>query len=261
VDLGLDGRRAIVTGASKGIGLATAHRLVAEGATVVAGSREITPELKELVDAGHVTAVTVDLTTPNGPEDLIMAATAGGPVDILVNNAGAVTPRTDGFVSVTDDQWWQSLQLTLMAAVRVTRQLLPHMIERQAGSIVNTASVNSTLPDPLVIDYSAAKAALLSFTKALSKEVGKSGIRVNAVAPGPVATGLWLGEQGVAATVSAATGAAGRDIAEGAVRDTATGRFTSPEEVADLIAFLASDRAGNITGANYTIDGGLTQTM
>jgi len=261
MDLGLEGRRAIVTGASKGIGLATTRRLVAEGVNVVTGSRETTPELKELVNAGAVRAIEVDLTSPTGPNELVAAAVDGGPIDILINNAGAVTPRTNGFLSVTDDDWWRSLQLTFMAAVRVTRQVLPHMLERQRGAIVNTASVNSTLPDPLVIDYSAAKAALASFSKSLSKEVGRNGIRVNAVAPGPVTTGLWLGDTGVAATVSGATGATPDDIKQSAVRDTATGRFTTPEEVADLMVFLSSDRAGNVTGADYVIDGGLIQTL
>jgi NAD(P)-dependent dehydrogenase (short-subunit alcohol dehydrogenase family) len=261
VDLRLTGRRAIVTGASRGIGLATTRRLVEEGAAVVTGSREQTPELSELVGAGQVTAVEVDLMSATGPDDLVAVALGQGPVDILINNAGGVTPRVDGFLSVTDEQWWHSLQLTLMTAIRTTRAVLPHMLERRRGAIVNTASVNSTLPDPLVIDYSAAKAALASFGKALSKEVGRSGIRVNSVAPGPVSTGLWLGDHGVAATVSQAHGATPDDIAQSAVRDTASGRFSTPDEVADLIVFLASDRAANITGVDYIIDGGLIQTV
>ena len=135
------------------------------------------------------------------------------------------------------------------------------MIARGSGSIVNNASVNATLPDPLVIDYSAAKGALANFSKALSKEVGRHGIRVNAVSPGPVSTELWLGGQGVAASVSAARGANPDDVAHEAVKDTATGRFTTPEEVADLLVFLASTRISNVTGANYLIDGGLTQSL
>src|SRR5438874_13190600 len=120
MDLGLTGRRAIVTGASKGIGLATTRRLVAEGVAVVTGSRETTAELKELVNTGSVTAVTVDLTSPDGPNELVAAALDTGPVDILVNNAGAVTPRTGRFLSVSDDDCWRSLHLTLMSAARTT---------------------------------------------------------------------------------------------------------------------------------------------
>ena len=260
MDLGLAGRRAIVTGASKGIGLATAQRFIDEGVHVVTGSRTTTPELDSLVAAGKVTAVRVDLTAPDGPALLVQTALAGGPVDILVNNAGAVTPRVDGFLSITDDEWLHSLQLTFLSAVRTTRAVLPHMLERGRGDIVSTASVNSSLPDPLVIDYSAAKAALASFSKALSKEVGPRGVRVNAVAPGPVTTGLWLGEGGVAEIVSGAVGAHPDEIADSAVKDAATRRFTTAEEVADLIVFLASDRARNIVGVDNLIDGGLTPT-
>jgi NAD(P)-dependent dehydrogenase (short-subunit alcohol dehydrogenase family) len=135
------------------------------------------------------------------------------------------------------------------------------MVDRKTGSIVNNVSVNASLPDPLVIDYSAAKAALGNFSKALSKEVGRQGIRVNSVSAGPVATGLWLGEHGVAATVAAAHGGTPDQVANQAVAETATGRFTTPEEIADLIVYLASDRAANITGVDYQIDGGMTQSL
>ena len=104
---------------------------------------------------------------------------------MLVNNVGAVTPRLDGFLTVTDEQWIDSLKLEFMAAVRTTRAALPQMLEAGQGAIVNTCSVNAFLPDPAVIDYSAAKAALANFSKALSKEVGPRGIRVNTVSPGP----------------------------------------------------------------------------
>jgi NAD(P)-dependent dehydrogenase (short-subunit alcohol dehydrogenase family) len=261
MDLNLAGRRALVTGASRGIGLAVTRTLVAEGADVVAGSRDTSPELQELVAAGRVVEVKVDLSTASGPADLVAAALASGPVDILVNNAGAVTPRVDGFLSVTDEQWWASLGLTFMAAVRTTRAVLPHMLAAGRGAIVNTASVNASLPDPLVIDYSAAKAACLSFFKSLSKEVGGRGVRVNTVSPGPVATDLWLGKGGVAETVAGAVGAEPGNVAAKAAAGSVTGRFTRPEEVADLVVFLASERVGNLTGADIVIDGGLTQTM
>jgi len=261
MDLGLDGARALVTGASKGIGLAVARRLVAEGAAVVAGSRRSSAELDSLAKDGDVVHIAVDLSMNEGPSQLVKAGLSGGPIDILINNAGGVTPRLGGFTSVSDEQWANTLALTFMAAVRTTRSVLPHMVEGGGGSIVNNASVNATLPDPLVIDYSAAKAALVNFSKSLSKEVGPHGVRVNAVSAGPVSTQLWLGAEGVAATVSAERGADPDDVAQGAVRDTATGRFSTPEEVADLIVFLASKRASNVTGANYLIDGGLSQSL
>jgi NAD(P)-dependent dehydrogenase (short-subunit alcohol dehydrogenase family) len=261
MDLGLAGKRALVTGASKGIGLAVARRLVAEGAVVVGGSRESSVEFDSLRQEGDVVHVVVDLTEGKGPLQLVETAESGGPIEILVNNAGAVSPRLDGFLSVTDEQWATTMALTFMAAVRTTRAVLPHMIARGGGSIVNNASVNASLPDPLVIDYGAAKAALANFSKALSKEVGPRGVRVNAVSAGPVSTELWLGDHGVAASVSAAQGANPNDVAHEAVKGTATGRFTTPEEVADLIVFLASSRISNVTGANYLIDGGLTQSL
>lgn len=172
-----------------------------------------------------------------------------------------MTPRLGGFLSVTADQWWMSLTLNLMAAVRATRVLLPAMLEAGRGSIVNVGSVNAFLPDPAVIDYCAGKAALANVTKALSKEVGARGIRVNSVSPGPVETDLWLGDGGVAATIGAAIGTDPAEVAGRAAAGTVTGRFTRPAEVAELVAFLAGDRAANITGTDVTIDGGLVTTL
>jgi NAD(P)-dependent dehydrogenase (short-subunit alcohol dehydrogenase family) len=126
---------------------------------------------------------------------------------------------------------------------------------------VTTSSVNAFLPDPSVIDYSAAKAALTNFCKSLSKEVGPRGIRVNTVSPGPVATELWLGDDGVAATIARDRGGDAAAVAASAAAGAVTGRFTRPAEVADLVVFLASDRAANITGADVTIDGGLITTL
>ena len=210
MDLGLTGKRALVTGASKGIGLAITNALAVEGARVVAGSRSVSDALGQLIEQGQVRQVTVDLSAADGPAELVAAALEDGPLDVLVNNVGAVTPRLDGFLSVTDDQWLQSLTLGFMAAVRTTRAALPSMLEAGRGTIVNTCSVNAFLPDPAVIDYSAAKAALANFSKSLSKEVGPRGIRVNTVSPGPVSTELWLGDHGVAATVAGAQGATPR---------------------------------------------------
>jgi NAD(P)-dependent dehydrogenase (short-subunit alcohol dehydrogenase family) len=261
MDLGLAGKVAVVTGASKGIGLAIARALVGEGVFVLAGARDTNDELRALAGGGQVQAVGVDLSTANGATQLIGAAIARGRLDILVNNVGAVTPRLNGFLDVTDEQWMFSLMLNLMAAVRTTRAALPTMISAGHGAIVTTSSVNAFLPDPAVIDYSASKAALSNFCKSLSKEVGPKGIRVNTVSPGPVATDLWLGDNGVAATVARASGCDPTDVAAHAAAESVTGRFTQPSEIAALVLFLASDLAGNITGADFTIDGGLITTL
>lgn len=261
MDLGLTDRLAVVTGASKGIGLAITRALVAEGARVVTGSRGTSPELSELVDGGRVYAVAVDLSTTSGPQQLIDAAREHGQINILVNNAGAVTPRLDGFLAISDDQWLAELNLTFMAAVRTTRAALPDMLAAGHGNIVNVSSVNSFLADPAVIDYCAAKAALANFTKSLALELGPKRVRVNAVSPGPVSTSLWLGDHGVAATVAQAKGGDAGAIQKAQAGQAATGRFTDPSEVADLVVLLASDRAANVTGSDFLIDGGLVKTL
>ncbi|VVJ18007.1 3-oxoacyl-[acyl-carrier protein] reductase (EC [Amycolatopsis camponoti] len=258
MDLGLGGAVAVVTGASRGIGLAVAQTLAAEGAHVVAGAREPGPDLDALAQAGKAHTLAVDLGTAEGPGRLAeLALTEFGRIDVLVNNVGAVTPRPNGFLLVTDDEWSRSLTLNLLSAIRATRAVLPAMVTAGRGSIVTIASINASLPDPGVIDYSAAKAALINFTKSVSKEFGPHGIRANAINPGPVATRLWLGSGGVAETIAATTGANPESVAEEAAAHAVTGRFTQPAEVANLAAFLASDRvAGNITGAAFAIDGG-----
>ncbi|MCK9926332.1 oxidoreductase [Frankia sp. Mgl5] len=258
----LFGKTAVVTGASKGIGLAITQALIGEGVNVVAGSRNVTAEISELAAHAAVRAVQVDLTTPGGPEVLVEEAiSAFGGLDILVNNVGAVRPRTGGFLSVTDEDWIETFAVNFLAAVRTTRAALPHLLDRGAGTIITISSVNASLPDPLVIDYSAAKGALANFSKSLSKEVGRHGIRVNTISPGPVSTELWLGDDGVAATLGRANGRPPEEIASRAADDSVTGRFTRPQEVAALVVFLASDRAENVTGADITVDGGLVTTL
>ncbi|WP_438854374.1 SDR family NAD(P)-dependent oxidoreductase [Agromyces sp. M3QZ16-3] len=266
MDLALDGAVAIVTGAGRGIGLAVTSTLVAEGARVLAASRTLTPALLELAENGAVVPVAADLTDPAVPDALVEQAAGLGPLRVLVNNVGGVRPRTGGFASVTDEEWIGTFQLDALTAIRMTRAALAPMRAARRGAIVTVASVNARLPDPAVIDYSAAKAAVVNFSKSLSKEVGREGIRVNTVSPGPVATDLWLGDGGVAATVSAAAGggagASRADVVAGAEASMVTGRFTTSEEVAALVAFLASDRvAGNLTGADVVIDGGLTAEL
>lgn len=264
MDLGLTGKTAVVTGASKGIGLAIVQGLVAEGARVVAGARSSSPELDELVDAGSVLFQPVDLSTADGPATLVARAADLGGLDILVNNVGAVTFRFDGFLTISDDDWLATLNLSFLAAVRSIRAAVPLLIERGGGNVVTIGSVNAFLPDPPVVDYSAAKAAVWNLSKALSKEYGDRNIRFNTISPGPVATQLWLGENGVAATAARNMGVdfdTARDRVVASQGGFSTGRFTQPSEVADLALLLASNRAGNVTGSDFLIDGGLIKTL
>ena len=261
MDLNLAGKVAVVTGAGKGIGMATTRALASEGAQVVAGS--LTTDTLDGLKG--VTPVAVDLTAPDGPAQLIRHATEQhGRIDVLVNNVGAVRMRTEGFFGTSDEDFAWAMQMNFFIALRASRAALTEMVKNGSGAIVNVASVNAFFqPDAATIDYGAAKAALVNLTKTLAQEFGPRGIRVNAVSPGPVATDLWLGEHGVAQTVAQATGVdadtARKTIIAG-IGGFATGRFTTPEEVATLITFLASGRSGNITGVNYVIDGGLIKT-
>jgi len=261
MDLDLDGKVAVVTGAGKGIGFAVTRALAGEGASVVAGSRS-TGTLDGLKG---VTPVAVDLSSADGPAQLIQRAIEEhGQVDVLVNNVGAVRMRTEGFLGTSDEEFAWAMQMNFFIALRASRAAITLMAAQGSGAIVNVASVNAFFqPDAATIDYGAAKAALVNLTKTLAQEFGPRGIRVNAVSPGPVATDLWLGEHGVAATVAKATGVdadTARQTIIAGIGGFATGRFTTPEEVAALITFLASSQAGNITGVNYVIDGGLIKT-
>jgi NAD(P)-dependent dehydrogenase (short-subunit alcohol dehydrogenase family) len=261
MDMNLVDKVVVVTGASKGIGLAVSQAFAEAGAFVVAGARHNSPDLQALEAAGSATFVAADLSTPDGPRALIAAAAERGGVDVVVNNAGAVTPRFDGILSVTDEDWDAALALNFLSAVRVTREAIPHMLARGGGSIVMIGSVNATLPEWNIVDYSATKAALANYAKSLSKEFGPKGIRVNTISPGPVSTDLWLADDGVAAQFAAASGATPDEVVSSVVAGSATGRFTTPREVADLTVFLAGDRSANITGSDVRIDGGYVATL
>jgi NAD(P)-dependent dehydrogenase (short-subunit alcohol dehydrogenase family) len=261
MDLQLQDKVAVVTGAGKGIGLAITKMLVDEGAHVVAASRTV----DTLEGMERVTPVAIDLIAPDAPGRLIAAAVdAHGRVDILVNNVGAVRLRLEGFLGTSDEEFEWSLQMNFLTAVRATRAALGPMLEQGAGTIVNTASVNAFYePDAGVIDYGAAKAALVNFSKSIAQEFGPKGIRINSVSPGPVATDLWLGEGGVADTVAKAGGtdiASAREQIVAGMGGFPTGRFTTPDEVATLVVMLASERTANVTGSEYVIDGGLIKT-
>jgi len=261
VDLELGGKVAVVTGASKGIGLAVARMLAGEGALVVAGARSV----DALQEIHGVVPVAVDLGAPDGPEQLVRAALdAYGRVDVLVNNVGGVRLRTEGFLALNDAEFEWAMNMNFFTTVRAIRAVLPGMLEQGRGTVVNVASVNAFFePDGGTVDYGAAKAAALNLAKSLAQEYGPRGIRVNSVSPGPVETDLWLGDHGVAATVADATGVdrdTAREQVVASIGGFATGRFTTPDGVATLVALLASPRTGNETGANFVIDGGLIKT-
>jgi NAD(P)-dependent dehydrogenase (short-subunit alcohol dehydrogenase family) len=262
MDLGVQGKVVVVTGASKGIGMAVTQTLADEGAYVVAGARR-TSSLQGLPG---VTAIRIDLADSDGPDRLIQRAVDEyGYVDVLVNNLGGLKLRLDGFLAMTDDDFIWALQMNFFSALRACRAALPLMLERRSGSIVNVAAINATFqPDGATIDYGAAKAALVSLTKSLAQEFGPFGVRVNSVSPGPVATDLWLGEDGIAETVARRAAMNPEEAVVAIVTGmggAATGKLSSPEDVAFLIAFLASSRASNITGQNLVVDGGLVKTM
>ena len=258
MDLQLTDKVAVVTGANKGIGLAITKALVAEGARVVAGSLST----ENLDGLDRVTPVAVDLLTEEGPAMLVREAVdEHGRLDVLVNNVGAVRIRVDGFLATSDEEFTWALRMNFFTGLRATRAALGPMLEQGSGSIVNVASVNSFFqPDAATVDYGVAKAAVVNLSKSLSQEFGPKGIRVNCISPGQVGTDLWLGDQGVAATLADATGLDADTIRATATAAIPTGRFTTPEEVATLVAMLASDRTANVTGANYVIDGGLIKS-
>jgi NAD(P)-dependent dehydrogenase (short-subunit alcohol dehydrogenase family) len=262
MELNLKNKVVVVTGASRGIGLAITRAFAQEGARVIAAART-TGALGELAENCDVLPVTADLATAQGAAEVVDAASSFGPVEVLVNNVGAVAPRLAGIAAVTDEEWLSTLNLNLLSAIRTTRAALPGLIATR-GAVVNIGSVNAVLPDPSIVDYAVSKAALASYAKALSKEVSPQGVRVNTISPGPVETDLWHGHGGLAETIGDAMGISA-DEAIGAVVSglggLATGRFTRPEEVADLAVFLASERSSNITGADFTIDGGLIKTI
>jgi NAD(P)-dependent dehydrogenase (short-subunit alcohol dehydrogenase family) len=263
MDLDLNGRVAVVTGASKGIGLAVARTLLDEGARVVATSRSRSGELDAL--DGDLVHVPADLMDPDAPADVIGRAidTFGG-LDILVNNAGGPPPGTSlprfGFLELADDDWREMLEFNLLSAVRACRAAIPAMLERRGGAIVNVSSVHGRQPSAVNVDYGAAKAAMMNLTKALSEEFGPQGIRVNGVCPGPVRTPWWTDEGGAADILARVTGSDREGVMSSVAPEMmqlTTGRLAEPQEIADTVAFLVSPHAASTTGTEVVVDSGM----
>jgi len=266
MDLFLNGKTAVVTGASKGVGLAVARGLLAEGARVVAVSRTRTPELDRL--GGDLLHVPADLMDPDAPARVIeRAVDAYGGVDVLVNNAGGpppgvVIPR-GSFLDATEEQWAPVFELNLFSAVRACRAVIPVMLGRGGGAIVNVSSVNGRAPAAMNVDYGAAKAALTNLGQALSEEYAPQGIRVNTVSPGPVRTPWWTDDGGAADVLAGAMGLDRDAVMDKAVPEAmrlSTGRLADPQEVADAVLLLASPRSGSTTGADFVVDSGFLKT-
>ncbi|GLW12470.1 3-oxoacyl-ACP reductase [Microtetraspora sp. NBRC 13810] len=268
MDLRLSGRVAVVTGASKGIGLAVVRTLLDEGARVVAASRRSGADLDALAGPDLV-HVPVDLMDPEAPARVMArAAEEFGGLDILVNNAGGPPPGVSlprfTFLAPDDAAWREMFEFNLFSVVRAVRAAIPLMLRRGGGAIVNVSSGGARQPAPMNVDYNAAKAGLNNLGKALSEEYGPQGIRVNTVSPGPVRTAWWT-EEGGAADIIAAQVNTDRDTVIASLApemmSLTTGRLVDPQEVADVVALLASPRSGSTTGADYVVDGGFLKAV
>jgi 3-oxoacyl-[acyl-carrier protein] reductase len=259
VDLGLAGRRAIVTGGSKGLGKAIAAELLGEGAAVTICSRnaaelEATADelQKQAGDTASLTALACDVTVPGEVTSFVESAVSSmGGLDILVNNAGGARPGQFG--TLTDEDWQADIEVKLFSQIRCTRAALPHLRQSEAPRVININAVYARYPDPAFLASSVNRASCLSLSKALSMELGREGILVNSVNIGLVETPQWQNIHQRRAPDKPAE----EFFGQLAAAEVPLGRFGQPDEVSGLVAFLASDRASYIAGASIDVAGGM----
>ncbi len=252
---GLSERRCAVTGASRGIGRATALALAAEGASLVLVGRdesrlaEVARECQ--IQGGRAEPLTLDVTNPDAADELLGAAEQ---IDVLVNNAG--TSAVKPLEALSDEDWQLQWELHVMAPMRLMRGLAPAMAERGWGRIANVCSSSGKRPSQTNMAYSVTKAAQLSLSRSFADLYAGDGVLVNAVAPGPVGSELWMAPGGMADQAAEVQGKTREQVLEATAGRVPVGRFGTEEEIAAVIVFLCSEASSNVTGAAWSVDGG-----
>jgi NAD(P)-dependent dehydrogenase (short-subunit alcohol dehydrogenase family) len=251
MDFDLTGMRALVTGASDGIGLEAARMLRAEGAAVAIASRNPAAAAQEI----GASAVAVDLSTPDGGERAVSGAVGAlGGLDVLINNVG--NSRIASFEQLTEADWQSAWDLNVMSHVRCIRSGLPALKESSRAAIVNVASTSGKRPSLGMPHYSVTKAAVLSLSRLVADTYASAGIRCNAVCPGPTLTPAWISTGGLADQTAADSDRSREEVLNAVGSGRPIGRMATPAEVAAVIVFLASPRASYVTGAAWSVDGG-----
>ncbi|MCW2686667.1 MAG: fabG 6 [Mycobacterium sp.] len=250
------GKRALITGGTRGIGRGIANRLLAGGASVAVAARSV-PD-----DAGGLVVIEADVSTADGVTSLGRQALERlGGIDFVVHNVGGSTQSPGGSTTVTDDEWQHAFDSNLFTAVRLDRVLVPQMLEQGSGGIVHITSIQRRTPLPASLPYAAAKAALANYSKALANELAPNGIRVNAVAPGYIETEAAHRMAVETAELDDTDVATARRKIMDSIGGIPLGHPGRPQDIGELVAFLLSERAAYLVGAEFVADGGSIRTV